>query len=135
MSFPPSILFPEILEQFNLQDQYGKKSDLQNHDNEEINTWDILVDKGVYIFPIALHIPTLIAEKSLRENQKLITLVDEQSDIHYPCQISYYSRHELTATYIETGFHEFLLDAKVNIGDKLCFNISIPPDFIDVSII
>jgi hypothetical protein len=36
------------------QDQYGKKSDLQINDNEEINTWDILVDKGVYIFPIAL---------------------------------------------------------------------------------
>jgi hypothetical protein len=71
----------------------------------------------------------------LRENQQLITLVDEKSDIHYPCEISYYTRHEFTATYIETGFNAFLLDAKVNIGDKLCFNISVPPDFIEVTII
>jgi hypothetical protein len=41
----------------------------------------------------------------------------------------------MRATYIETGFNEFLRDAKVNIGDKLCFTISVPPDFIDVTII
>jgi hypothetical protein len=39
------------------------------------------------------------------------------------------------ATYIETGFNEFLLNAKVNIGDKLCFSITISPDFIDVTIV
>jgi hypothetical protein len=71
----------------------------------------------------------------LREDQQLITLVDEDSDIHYPCQLSYYTRNDLMATYIETGFNEFLLDAKVNIGDKLCFSITIPPDFIDVTIV
>jgi hypothetical protein len=36
------------------KDEYVEKSDLQNHDNEEINSWDILVDRAVYIFPIAL---------------------------------------------------------------------------------
>jgi hypothetical protein len=41
----------------------------------------------------------------------------------------------MTATYIETGFNDFLRDAEVNIGDKLCFTISVPPDFINVTII
>jgi hypothetical protein len=39
------------------QDEYVEKSDLQINNNEEINSWDILVDRGVYIFPIALVIP------------------------------------------------------------------------------
>jgi hypothetical protein len=41
----------------------------------------------------------------------------------------------MRATYIETGFNEFIIDAKVMIGDQLCFTISIPPDFIDVTIL
>jgi hypothetical protein len=71
----------------------------------------------------------------LKEDQELITLVDENSDIHYPCQICCYTGKESSATYIETGFNEFLRDAEVNIGDKLYFTISVPPDFIDVTII
>jgi hypothetical protein len=71
----------------------------------------------------------------LKEDQEVISLVDDDSDIHYPCQISSYTRHGMTATYIETGFNDFLRDAEVNIGDKLCFTISVPPDFINVTII
>jgi hypothetical protein len=35
------------------QHEYVEKSDLQNQNNEEINSWDILVDRAVYICPIA----------------------------------------------------------------------------------
>jgi hypothetical protein len=41
----------------------------------------------------------------------------------------------MRATYIETGFNEFIMDAKVMIGDQLSFTISIPPDFIEVTIL
>jgi hypothetical protein len=34
--------------------EYVENSDLHIDNNEEINSWDILVDRGVYISPIAL---------------------------------------------------------------------------------
>jgi hypothetical protein len=39
---------------FTSQDQYVENSDLENLDNEKNNSWDILVDKAVFMFPIAL---------------------------------------------------------------------------------
>jgi hypothetical protein len=70
----------------------------------------------------------------LKTNQKLITLVNENEDKLYPCQICYYKSHDITTTYIEEGFYEFVRDADVKEGDMLRLTVSIPPDFIDVII-
>jgi hypothetical protein len=34
---------------FTSQDQYVENSDLENLDNEKNNSWDILVDKAVFV--------------------------------------------------------------------------------------
>jgi hypothetical protein len=70
----------------------------------------------------------------LKTNQKLITLFHENEDKLYPCQICYYKSHDITTTYIEEGFYEFVRDADVKEGDMLRLTVSIPPDFIDVII-
>jgi hypothetical protein len=70
----------------------------------------------------------------LKTNQKFITLVNENKDKLYPCQICYYKSHDITATYIEEGFYEFVRDANVKEGDMLRLSVSIPPDFINVII-
>ncbi|KAK2457763.1 hypothetical protein QL285_004999 [Trifolium repens] len=126
MSFPPWILFPEILEQVNKQIDVDRSADsiqdtyMQDEDPKGINSWE--------------HVPTEIAKNCLKDNQNLITLVDDNSDKLYPCQICYYKSHQSKLTYIEQGFKEFFRDAELNVGDRLRLTVSVPPDFIDVAI-
>ncbi|WJX46958.1 hypothetical protein P8452_33698 [Trifolium repens] len=63
---------------------------MQDEDPEDINSWE--------------HVPTEIAKNCLKPNQNVITLVDDNSDKLYPCQICYYKSHQSKLTYIEQGF-------------------------------
>ncbi|WJX44372.1 hypothetical protein P8452_31356 [Trifolium repens] len=65
------------------------------------------------------HVPTEIAKNCLKPNQNVITLVEDNSDKLYPCQICYYKSHQSKLSYIEQGFKEFFRDAELNVGDKL----------------
>ncbi|KAK2429486.1 hypothetical protein QL285_027919 [Trifolium repens] len=93
---------------------------MQDEDPEDINSWK--------------HVPTEIAKNCLKDNQNVITLVDDISDKLYPCQICYYKSHQSKLTYIKQEFKEFFRDAELNVGDKLRLTVSVPPDFIDVAI-
>ncbi|KAK2374798.1 hypothetical protein P8452_47307 [Trifolium repens] len=112
--------------------QNVEMEDIEDESSEGNNSWDIIVSKATYIFPTVLHIRRQIAQDCLKTNQELITLVHEKEDKLYPCQMYYYKSHDITMTYIEEGFYEFVHDADVKEGDMLRLTVSIPPDFIDV---
>ncbi|WJX22691.1 hypothetical protein P8452_55797 [Trifolium repens] len=140
MSFPPWILFPEILEQVNKQIDVDRSADsiedtyMQDEDPKDINSWEVVVSRSTYIWSNALYVPTEIAKNCLKDNQNVVTLIDVNSDKLYPCQICYYKSHGSKLTYIEQGFKEFFREAELNVGDKLHLTVSVPPDFIDVAI-
>ncbi|CAJ2650340.1 unnamed protein product [Trifolium pratense] len=149
MSLPPWILFPEILKPNNGQDNIDVADSIEYqidafHADEyvyspdmqvENRSWDVVVSRAIWSGKKVLHIPRQIAKNCLHEGQQQITLVNEDKDLLYHCQILSYNRHYMRRAYIEQGFYDFVEDAELGIGDTLCFTVSVPPDFIEVTVI
>ncbi|XP_045822157.1 uncharacterized protein LOC123915047 [Trifolium pratense] len=109
--------------------------DLQVECSERIQRWQIVVSRAIWSGKKVLHIPRHIVKNCLREDQQVITLVNQDKDLIYHCNLLSYNRDYMRRTYIEQEFYDFVQDAELGIGDTLCLTVSVPPDFIEATVI
>ncbi|PNX91092.1 hypothetical protein L195_g047221, partial [Trifolium pratense] len=89
-------------------DEMVYSPDLQVECSERIQSWQIVVSRAIWSGK--KHIPRHIVKNCFREDQQEITLVNEDKDLIYH--------------YAELG-----------IGDTLCLTVSVPPDFVEATVI